>query len=67
MDLIRADEGWVVHFTCEDDYSATWQSNTELDKGVNVVHFSHHFTRLLMLARWKDAAGVVCERRIIDI
>ena len=71
MDLLSAKEGWVVHFTCEDNYLPIWQSDTELDKGVNVVHFAHNnnFTQLLMWARWKDDTGVtkVVDRRDIEI
>jgi hypothetical protein len=60
MSLLSADEAWVVHFTCEDDFYPFWQSDTD---GVNVVHFSHdlNFTRVLMNARFKDEAGNVKE------
>ncbi len=58
MSLLSADEAWVVHFTCEDNFDPFWQSDTD---GVNVVHFSHdiNFTRVLMNARFKDEAGNV--------
>ncbi len=63
MSLLSADEAWVVHFTCEDDFYPSWQSDTNLGGGVNVVHFSHdlNFTRVLMNARFKDMAGDVKE------
>jgi len=63
MSLLSADEAWVVHFTCEDDFYPIWQSDTDLDGGVNVVHFSHdlNFTRALMNARFRDTAGNVRE------
>jgi hypothetical protein len=39
-DLLDADEAWVIHFTCEDDYPnhPIWQSDKQLRMGVNVVH-----------------------------
>jgi len=60
MDLLSANEGWVVHFTCEDNYRPVWQSDAELNKGVNVVHFAHNndFTQLSMWARWMDDTGL---------
>jgi hypothetical protein len=59
-DLLSADEAWVVHFTCEDDYldHPTWQSDEQLQReGINVVHFWHDqgFSTASMSARWKDA------------
>jgi hypothetical protein len=68
--LLSADEAWIVHFTCEDDYHPVWQSDAELDEGVNVVHFSHdlEFTRVWMNARWKNEAGILQEdSRKLDI
>jgi hypothetical protein len=52
MDLLHSSEGWIVHFTCEDNYKPIWQSDAELEKGVNVVHFAHDvgLTRMLMSA-----------------
>jgi hypothetical protein len=70
MALLSADEGWVVHFTCEDDYDPIWQSDVELDKGVNVVHFSHglDFTRLQMWACWKkDGIKIFSNSCYLDI
>jgi len=68
--LLSADEAWIVHFTCEDDYHPVWQSDAELDEGVNVVHFSHDldFTRVWMNARWKNDVGILQEdSRKLDI
>jgi len=61
--LSGAEEAWIVHFTCQDDFRPVWQSDTELDDGVNVVHFSHdiNFRRVQMHARFKDTAGKVKE------
>ena len=61
MTLLKADVAWVIHFTREDNYVPVWQSNTVLDKGVNVVHFYHNsdFTEVTMMARWKDQARVL--------
>ncbi len=39
--LLSANEAWVVHFTCQEDYHPIWQSDMELSKNVNVVHFAH--------------------------
>jgi hypothetical protein len=60
MDLLSAEEAWVIHFTCEDNYDPIWQSDDELNKGVNVVHFFHdlEFTKVWMMARWRDDTGV---------
>jgi hypothetical protein len=57
--LLSACEGWVVHFTCEDDYDPIWQTDAELGRGVNVVHFAHdvEFTWLSVLACYKNDAG----------
>ena len=61
--LLGAEEAWVVHFTCQDNFRPVWQSDTELDDGVNVVHFSYdiNFRRVWMHARFKDTAGKVEE------
>ena len=54
--LLSANEAWVVHFTCQENYQPIWQSDTE---NVNVVHFAHDlgFTNVVMSTRWKDCAG----------
>jgi len=61
MELLFAEEAWVIHFTREDEYleHPYWQSNDQLNKGVNVVHFWHNknFTSVRMSARWKDVNG----------
>jgi hypothetical protein len=61
-DLLSADEAWVVHFTCEDNYldHPTWQSDEQLQReGINVVHFWHDqvYSTVSMSAQWKDADG----------
>ncbi|KAF9896603.1 hypothetical protein BX616_007128 [Lobosporangium transversale] len=59
--LLSAEEAWVVHFTREDDYfeHPHWQTDAELDQGVNLVHFWHDrdFNTVRMSARWKDRSG----------
>jgi len=59
--LLSANEAWVVHFTRQQDYHPIWQSDTELSKSINVVHFAHdlEFTTVVMSARWKDCAGEI--------
>ncbi|KAF9986696.1 hypothetical protein BGZ65_006581 [Modicella reniformis] len=63
--LLEANEAWVVHFTCEDNYlqHPYWQSDAELDEGINMVHFWHDlcFENVRMSARWKDSNGDVHE------
>ena len=39
--LLSANEAWVVHFTRQEDYCPMWQSDMELSKNINVVHFLH--------------------------
>jgi hypothetical protein len=58
-ELLLADEAWVVHFTCEDNYLPYWQSDDLLNEGINLVHFWHDvdFTTVQMSARWKDVHG----------
>jgi len=41
MALVSAVEGWVIHFTCEDSFTPTWQTSAELVCGVNIIHVSH--------------------------
>ncbi|ORZ11682.1 hypothetical protein BCR41DRAFT_356755 [Lobosporangium transversale] len=59
--LLSAEEAWVVHFTREDDYfeHPHWQTDAELEQGVNLVHFWHDrdFNTVRMSARWKDRSG----------
>lgn len=58
--LLSANEGWVIHFTCEDDYGPIWQSDEELNNGVNIMHISHDldFEQLRVWACWKDDDGI---------
>jgi hypothetical protein len=56
MAPLSADEAWVVHFTCEDDYRPIWQFDEGLRRGVDVVYFVE-FTALVMRAHWKDDVG----------
>ena len=57
MDLHSADEGWVIHFTCEDGFTPTWQTRDELRRGVNVIHVSHRedFRNVTLHIYSKDA------------
>ena len=59
MELLSADEAWVVHFTGERDYHTIWQSDAELLGGINVVHFAHDldFINVVMSTHWRDCAG----------
>lgn len=61
--LLSANEAWVVHFTRQEDYCPIWQSDMELSKNINVVHFAHDlgFTNVVMSTRWKDCAGDIRE------
>ena len=57
MGLLSADEGWVIHFTCEDGFTPTWQTPDELSRGVNVIHVSHReaFKKITLHIYSKDA------------
>ncbi|KAG8831274.1 hypothetical protein FRC17_003392 [Serendipita sp. 399] len=59
--LLAADEMWVVHLTCEDHYlqSPVWQSDQDLDNGINLIHFAHNteFNKASWAAKWKDEHG----------
>jgi hypothetical protein len=63
MALHSADQVWVIHFTCEKDYEPVWQSDAQLAKGLNMVHFSHgrEFSEIQIWARWRDDEGVQCD------
>ncbi|RGB29297.1 hypothetical protein C1646_672570 [Rhizophagus diaphanus] len=54
--LLSADETWIVHITCEDNYVERphWPSNSQLKMNLNVVHFYHNhlFTRINLIAGW---------------
>jgi hypothetical protein len=70
MELLSANEAWVVHLTCEQDYCPIWQSDADLSRGINVVHFVHdlEFRKVVMSARWKDYAGNVQQyNQLLDI
>ena len=60
MSLLSAAEGWVIHFTCEDNYTPLWQADALLAKRLNVMHISHDLTfkHLSVKAQWKDIKGV---------
>jgi hypothetical protein len=59
MALNRADQAWVIHFTCEKNYNPIWQSKTQLSDGLNVVHLEHNreFTKVRIRAWWMDDGG----------
>ncbi|KAF9179267.1 hypothetical protein BGZ49_005174, partial [Haplosporangium sp. Z 27] len=61
MNLAEAKEGWVVHFTMEDNYleHPLWQTNEVLQDGLNVIHIWHNkeFTDVRLSARWKTPGG----------
>lgn len=43
MALVSAVEGWVIHFICADHFTIpTWQTDAELNRGINVIHVSHN-------------------------
>lgn len=56
--MLSANESWVVHFTCEDDYESRphWPSDKLLKTGLFVMRIWHnkYFDRLIMVARWWD-------------
>ncbi|CAG8506723.1 19758_t:CDS:2 [Racocetra fulgida] len=41
--LLSASEVWLIHFTCEDNYTKNphWPADWKLKKGLRVVHFCH--------------------------
>jgi hypothetical protein len=61
--LLHAQEAWVVHFTCEDDYleEPYWQSHKLLDDNIYMAHiwYSLDFTEVRINARWKSWYGEV--------
>jgi len=54
--LLSADETWIVHITCEDNYvdRPHWPSDSQLKMNLNVAHFYHDclFTRIDLIAGW---------------
>ena len=61
MALLSASEGWVIHFTCEDNYDPLWQSDALVDAHVNVMHVAHDldFSHLSVQACWKDVTNEI--------
>ena len=41
MNTLSAVEGWVIHFTCEDNFTPVWQDSAQRRRSVNVVHVIH--------------------------
>lgn len=58
-ELLSADEAWVVHFTCEDNYHPIWPTDVQIETGLNIVHVCHDvgFETVSYSARWVDANG----------
>ncbi|KAF8639261.1 hypothetical protein AX16_010333 [Volvariella volvacea WC 439] len=58
---LGAEEAWVIHFTCEDNYleHPCWQSDELLDGGIYMAHIWHNldFTEVRMSAKWKSWNG----------
>ncbi|PKC68839.1 hypothetical protein RhiirA1_440353 [Rhizophagus irregularis] len=54
--LLSANESWIVHFTCEDDYNekSHWPSDGLLQQELSVAHFYHDtdFRRVDMTVCW---------------
>ncbi|KAG0011910.1 hypothetical protein BGZ80_000336 [Entomortierella chlamydospora] len=59
--LLSADEAWVVHFTVDREYHEDphWQTDEELDQGMNLMHIWHDFDfeTIQRSARWRDEHG----------
>ncbi|CAB4489031.1 unnamed protein product [Rhizophagus irregularis] len=55
-ELLSADEIWIVHFMCEDGYTAR-KLHWPLNDKINVVHFFHNrrMLNVLMNARYADS------------
>ncbi|CAG8610548.1 16725_t:CDS:2 [Funneliformis mosseae] len=54
--LLSADETWIVHLTCEDEYvkRPLWPSDSQLKMKLHVAHFYHNFlfTNINLIAGW---------------
>lgn len=54
--LLSANESWIVHFTCEDDYDKQphWPSDALLKENLFVIHIYHdiNFRRVDMVTCW---------------
>ncbi|EXX57515.1 uncharacterized protein OCT59_024760 [Rhizophagus irregularis] len=55
-ELLSADEIWIVHFMCEDGYTAR-KLHWPLNDKINVIHFFHNrrMLNVLMNARYADS------------
>ena len=68
---LRATEGWMIHFTREDDYldHPWWQSDEMVQENIYVVHIHHNreFMDVKMSAKYRDSQGedVVIEKEQI--
>ncbi len=62
-ELSSSMKGWIIHFTCEDNYleHPCWQTDAQLNEGINMVHFWHdaNFTTVQMGTHWKDMYGKI--------
>ncbi|KAF9097946.1 hypothetical protein BGX27_000884 [Mortierella sp. AM989] len=72
-ELVRAKEGWVIHFTKEDNYlknRPVWPAQEMLDNDISIIHIwhNHDFTQVRLSAWGKDSHGNVvqaCDEHII--
>ncbi|KAF9957871.1 hypothetical protein BGZ65_001811 [Modicella reniformis] len=59
--LLKANEGWVIHFTRQDNYlqDPCWPKEADFDQGINVIHIWHDqgFTEVRLSAKWKSEDG----------
>lgn len=62
---ISAEEAWVIHFTCQDEYlvnNTYWLSdNILLYENIYIIYIWHNksFKKVQMSARWKDIDGKI--------
>ncbi|KAF9992615.1 hypothetical protein BGZ79_002856 [Entomortierella chlamydospora] len=72
-ELLGANEGWVIHFTKEDNYlkdHPVWPAQEMLDNDIFIIHIwhNHDFTQVRLSAWGKDSHGNVvhaCDEHII--
>ncbi|KAF9354509.1 hypothetical protein BGX34_010969 [Mortierella sp. NVP85] len=61
MEALKATEGWVIHFTRQNDYlqNACWPVEATFGQGINMVHIWHDqgFTDVRLSAKWKSEDG----------
>ncbi|KAF9164465.1 hypothetical protein BGX20_000936, partial [Mortierella sp. AD010] len=62
--LLGANEGWVIHFTREDNYlkdHPVWPAQEMLDNDIFIIHIwhNHDFTQVRLSAWGKDSHGNV--------